>query len=87
MVAKKLRKVLEYERKKCAQKTKHKPEKDSYSSKTNKVGETTPKRGEYAGECPRCGSPLVWRKANITGELYRGCTNYDGGCRYQERSY
>ena len=23
----------------------------------------------------------------MTWELYRGCTNYQGGCRYQERSY
>jgi hypothetical protein len=46
-----------------------------------------PKRHTYAGECPKCGAPLVWRKARRTGELYRGCTNYKGGCRYQERSY
>ena len=36
--------------------------------------------------CPECGSRLVWRKRKTsTGELYVGCTNYDGGCRYQER--
>lgn len=46
-----------------------------------------PQRGDYDGFCPLCNSPLVWRKAEMTGELYRGCTNYDGGCRYQERSY
>ena len=45
------------------------------------------KRGEIAGKCPDCGHPLVWRKATKTGEIYRGCTNFDGGCRYQERSY
>jgi hypothetical protein len=38
------------------------------------------------GTCPRCGSPLVWRKARKTGESYRGCTNYRA-CRYNERSY
>jgi len=46
-----------------------------------------PKRHEYAGVCPKCGARLVWRRAQRTGELYRGCTNYKGGCRYQERSY
>ncbi len=36
--------------------------------------------------CPDCGSRLVWRKWKTGGgELYVGCTNYDGGCRYQER--
>jgi len=44
-------------------------------------------RGEIAGTCPDCGHPLVWRKATKTGELYRGCPNFDGGCRHQERSY
>ena len=46
-----------------------------------------PRRGLPAGICPRCNSMLVWRRAQLTGELYRGCTNYSGGCRYQERSY
>ncbi|MCK4481640.1 hypothetical protein KAU55_00325 [Candidatus Bathyarchaeota archaeon] len=46
-----------------------------------------PMRGLPAGICPRCGATLVWRRARLTGELYRGCTNYKGGCRYQERSY
>lgn len=45
------------------------------------------KHGTVEGTCPECGHPLVWRKATKTGEIYRGCTNYDGGCRYQERSY
>lgn len=45
-----------------------------------------PKRGAYAGKCPKCGSPLKWRKARRTGELYRGCTNYPQ-CRWQDRSY
>jgi hypothetical protein len=42
---------------------------------------------EHAGKCPSCGAPLVWRKAQKTGESYRGCTNFDGGCRWQDRSY
>jgi tetratricopeptide (TPR) repeat protein len=46
-----------------------------------------PIRGTDAGTCPICGSILVWRRATKTDELYRGCTNFDGGCRYQERSY
>lgn len=36
---------------------------------------------ESAGICPMCGSKLVWRKARKTGERYRGCTNFQGGCR------
>ena len=43
-------------------------------------------QNEYAGTCPRCGSPLKWRRARLTGELYRGCTNYPK-CKYHERSY
>ncbi len=53
----------------------------------NSIFKQYPKRGLPAGICPRCGSTLVWRRAQLTGELYRGCTNYSGGCRYQERSY
>jgi len=49
--------------------------------------ENTPVQGARAGVCPNCGSDLVWRVAMLTGELYRGCTNYDGGCRYNDRSY
>jgi len=45
-----------------------------------------PKRGTYAGKCPSCGSPLKWRKAKRTGELYRGCTNFPQR-RWQDRSY
>jgi len=45
-----------------------------------------PRRYKEAGTCPRCGSTVVWRKANITGELYRGCTNFPR-CKYHERSY
>ena len=41
----------------------------------------------YAGVCPICGSYLVWRRARLTGERYRGCTNYKGGCRWKDRSY
>lgn len=40
----------------------------------------------HSGTCPRCGSPLKWRRARLTGELYRGCTNYPE-CKYHERSY
>jgi tetratricopeptide (TPR) repeat protein len=62
--------------------------KDSDINKNdNKITTPSPKRGDYAGVCPKCGSKLVWRVANKTGELYRGCDNFDGGCRYQERSY
>ena len=49
--------------------------------------EDTKVRGSLAGTCPLCGSNMVWRQATKTGELYKGCTNFDGGCRYQERSY
>jgi serine/threonine protein kinase len=44
-------------------------------------------RGSLAGTCPLCGSNMVWRQATKTGEMYKGCTNFEGGCRYQERSY
>jgi DNA-3-methyladenine glycosylase I len=44
-------------------------------------------RGTDAGTCPKCGGKLVWRKARKTGELYRGCTNFQKGCRWQDRSY
>lgn len=53
----------------------------------NSIFKQYPRRGLPAGICPRCGSTLVWRRAQLTGELYRGCTNYSSGCRYQERSY
>lgn len=46
-----------------------------------------PKRGKYAGKCPMCGSKLVWRKSDKTGEIYRGCTNFSGGCRWNDRSH
>ena len=49
--------------------------------------ENTKVRGSLTGKCPLCGSNLVWRQAKKTGEMYKGCTNFDGGCRYQERSY
>ena len=44
------------------------------------------RRGVPAGVCPRCGSTMVWRRARLTGELYKGCTNYPY-CKYHERSY
>lgn len=44
-------------------------------------------RGGDAGKCPLCGSRLVWRRAQKNNELYRGCTNFDGGCRWNDRSY
>jgi DNA-3-methyladenine glycosylase I len=45
------------------------------------------KRGTDAGTCPKCGGKLVWRKARKTSELYRGCTNFQEWCRWQDRSY
>jgi hypothetical protein len=42
---------------------------------------------EPAGNCPVCGSTLVWRVAKKTGERYKGCTNFSGGCRWNDRSY
>lgn len=43
-------------------------------------------KGKYAGVCPKCGSPLVWRRAKLTNEVYRGCTNFLQ-CRWNDRSY
>lgn len=44
-------------------------------------------RGDYAGVCPLCGYPLKIRKSRMTGELYKGCTNYPS-CRYKgDRSH
>jgi hypothetical protein len=40
------------------------------------------KRGEYAGTCPLCGSPLKYRESRVTGELYDGCTNFPA-CKYK----
>lgn len=62
------------------------PSKTNLSFNTNKYGKEQ-RAGEEAGTCPKCGSKLVWRIARLTGELYRGCTNWEGGCRYHERSY
>lgn len=56
------------------------PKKHSFKSKSRE-------RGEDAGKCPACGSRLVWRRAQKNNELYRGCTNFDGGCRWNDRSY
>lgn len=39
-------------------------------------------KGERGGLCPWCGSPTVAREQPSTGKLYFGCTNYDGGCRF-----
>lgn len=55
---------------------------EDYTSKS-----TSHERGDDAGKCPMCGSPLVWRRAQKNNELYRGCTNFDGGCRWNDRSY
>lgn len=46
-----------------------------------------PTRGTDAGICPKCGSKLRWRRAQNTDELYRGCINFQGGCRWNDRSY
>ena len=56
------------------------PKKHSIKSKPRE-------RGEDAGKCPVCGSRLVWRRAQKNNELYRGCTNFDGGCGWNDRSY
>ncbi len=45
------------------------------------------KNGADAGICPNCSSKLVWREAQNTGESYRGCENFQGGCRWNDRSY
>ena len=42
--------------------------------------------GDDAGECPLCHNLMVWRQSK-KGELYKGCTNFDGGCRYNTRSH
>lgn len=52
-----------------------------------KEGKTQYVKCGHAGICPLCGAPLVWRRAQLTGELYRGCTNFKGGCRWNDRSY
>jgi hypothetical protein len=57
------------------------------SASTQKTTKRNAKRGMPAGTCPNCRAPLVWRKARRTGELYRGCTNFQRGCRWQDRSY
>ena len=64
-----------------------KSEESAFQQTDKKTTTPPPQRGGYAGVCPKCGSKLVWRVAQKTGELYRGCDNFDGGCRYQERSY
>lgn len=50
------------------------------------VSRTRPTKGKYAGVCPKCGSPLMWRRAKLTKEIYRGCTNFPQ-CRWNDRSY
>jgi len=64
-----------------------KPEEVAIQQTDNKTTTPPPQQGDYAGICPDCGSKLVWRVAQKTGELYRGCDNFDDGCRYHERSY
>lgn len=45
------------------------------------------KRGDFAGPCPLCGYPLKIRASSVTGELYKGCTNYPA-CNYKgQRSH
>lgn len=56
-------------------------------SLNEKVGQARQIRDAHAGICPLCGSPVVWRRAERTCELYRGCTNFKGGCRWNDRSY
>lgn len=55
-------------------------------SSLKEIERTRPIQGQYAGICPLCGSPLVWRRARQTNELYRGCTNFQR-CRWNDRSY
>ena len=46
------------------------------------------RQGEKGPSCPRCGSPTVARVSTQTGELYFGCTNFAGGCRFNgDRSH
>ena len=56
---------------------------------TSKQPETSeqPRLHAYAGTCPRCGAPLVWRRAQLGGELYKGCTTPPPTCTYHTRSY
>ncbi|MBN1181514.1 MAG: tetratricopeptide repeat protein, partial [Bacteroidales bacterium] len=58
-----------------------------FNQKIPEKSTNSPEGSKYTGICPVCGSPLVWRRAKKTGELYRGCTNYNGGCRYNDRSH
>lgn len=57
------------------------------ASLRSKIKQNRSSQGKYAGKCPQCGSRLVWRRALRTGELYRGCTNFKEGCRWNDRSY
>lgn len=47
----------------------------------------SPHSSEAAGICPKCGLPLEWRRAGKTGELYRRCSNYRRGCKYNDRKF
>jgi hypothetical protein len=45
-------------------------------------------RGQKGPAWPESGAPTQARKSKITGELYWGCTNYPGGCRFKgDRSH
>jgi hypothetical protein len=44
--------------------------------------DTPTRHGEDGPLCPDCGSPTVARAQQGTGKLYFGCTNFNGGCRF-----
>jgi hypothetical protein len=45
-------------------------------------------RGQKGPACPESDAPTQARKSKITAELYWGCTNYPGGCRFKgDRSH
>jgi len=60
---------------------------DATENKTCATTDRPRVKGEFCGTCPVCGYPLVWRRNDQTGELYRGCVNFHGGCQFKERSY
>lgn len=46
-----------------------------------------PKAGTVAGICPKCGAQLLWKVSKKAGVKYRGCQNYNGGCRYNDKNW